>query len=151
MNAEHKKFIRTKLIPFILREQGRGFAMEDWCNSGLAAGETWRGWQKFEVSREVPKCGTVACIGGSVCHLSGEDITRITDTAEYIGLTKEQGYALFYGVSAEFAEPSDAGLWPERFRTAYVNRKTPLGKAKVAVALLREVMRTNGKCLEGNK
>ena len=30
MNAKQKKFILNKLIPFILREEGRGFAMEVW-------------------------------------------------------------------------------------------------------------------------
>jgi len=37
--------------------------------------------------------------------------------------------------------------WPLKYALAFKKRRTPLGKAKVAVALLREVIRTNGECL----
>jgi hypothetical protein len=61
--------------------------------------------------------------------------------ADALGLTWEQNDILCYKWLTR---------WPEPFRNNYAKRHTALGKAKVAVALLKEVVRTAGKCLDEN-
>ena len=137
MNQKHKDFITKKLIPFILREQGRGFAMDSWIEEDLEPG----GKFNFDdIDRNVPRCGTVACIGGSAQFLAkGKDANKV------LGLTYEQADTLFYGWEAD--DESTIG-WPEKYVARYAKAKTTLSKAKVAVALLKEVVKTEGKILE---
>jgi len=152
MNATQKKFITKKLIPFILRAEGNGFVMQTWkvnltpdflreVNAGLA-------YLEFDgVKHKIPMCNTVACIGGSIQCLTGTRSKKVM-AEKFLGITKEQANGLFYTwcVPQEDEEPETHG-WPMKFRRAFEKRKTPLGKAKVAVALLKEVVRTNGQCL----
>jgi hypothetical protein len=142
MNAKQKNFITKKLIPFILREQGRGFGMTYWNTEEDCETEAGDIFSIDGLSRKVPVCGTVCCIGGSIEHLMG----RRAIASKILGLTRNQVQGLFYNWEEEF--PND-GLfgWPEKFAKQFEARKSPLGKAKVAVALLKEVVRTNGKCL----
>jgi hypothetical protein len=140
MNKVQKRFILRKLIPFILREQGRGFAMSTWADKHLAKGSRF---EFDEVERLTPVCGTVACIGGSVDVLKGYKTRTWRRAAKALGLSDLQANTLFFRW--------DVGDgWPERFRHAYAKAKQPLTKAKVACALLREVVRTNGACLGEN-
>lgn len=150
MQAKHKKFIREKLIPFMLRDAGRGFVMENWCLKGLDPG------QELDVDgllRPAPKCGTVACIGGSIACLLGSRAQGLSNKIiEPLGITKKQAKGLFYEWAYDTA-PEQASWtpkygWPAKFVNAFNARTSPLGKVKVAVRLLEEVMRTNGKCLE---
>jgi hypothetical protein len=138
----NKKFIEKELIPFVLREHGRGFAMSCWINKQDAGTFAYNDG----IAREVPDCGAVACLGGSVNLLAGKRALRNDDhAAKVLGLSSEQAKSLFY--YWQMKDEEERHHWPLKFISAYAKRRTPFGKAKVAVALLREVIRTNGKCL----
>ena len=146
MNAKQKKFILNKLIPFILREEGRGFAMEFWKIKEEVGEKLWLDG----VPRDVPVCGTAACIGGSaqcLLHPRAKYDMGYGKLAAELGLSLEQTHGLFYEWNVEDMDDSGAH-WPKRFANQFKKAATPLGKAKVAVALLKEVVKTNGKCLE---
>lgn len=153
MQKKHINFIKKKLIPFILRENGKGFAMEDWKSQfteeeleqlRLEGNDTWEG---DGIERKIPSCGTVACIGGSIECLIAPNSRRslsLKKLAKVIGITQGEARGLFYnwtGVNERYC-------WPAKYDKLFARRKTPLGKAKVAVALLKEICRTDGKCLE---
>jgi hypothetical protein len=133
MNKSHKKFILKKLIPFIMRDQGRGFDMEIWIDTVEFDGAT----------RKVPVCGTVACIGGSIQVLKPNSLSE-----RVLGLTGEQCYDLFHNWDYFDPRRSNRGGWPNSFARRFKKAKTTLGKAKVACDLLREVVKTEGKCLD---
>lgn len=153
MNAKQKKFILKKLIPFVAREHGRGFAMSTWLTRKP------EGMTLFvdEVERPVPVCGTVACLGGSTQVLSiyrprknvyhNNVIKQLSGT---LGLTPAQANGLFY-----HWEPNDdqgySYSWPKTFATQFYRAKTPYGKAMVAVRLLKKVVATNGECLKSRR
>lgn len=143
MNAKQKNFILKKLIPFILREQGRGFAMSSWIRKRRAGSLL----DEDDISREVPVCGTVCCIGGSVQVLA--NVRTQAAIAEKIGLTINQTNGLFYdwyGYGDTGNDGHEYG-WPEKFATRFLKAETPYRKAQAAVALLKEVVKTNGDCL----
>jgi len=148
MTKEQKHFIVKKLIPFIMREQGRGFAMSRWWFEREPGSQcTGDG-----IRRRVPNCGTVCCIGGSVQVLRGEEGHFFSPTLyvrEALGLSEDETVGLCYNwAESEGAFNSEVPFaWPMKFRSAFARAKTPLGKAKVACRLLKEVVRTEGKCL----
>jgi hypothetical protein len=147
MDTKAKNFIRRKLIPFILREHGTGFAMGTWVDK-LPVGELT---QYDGVDRRIPICGTAACIGGSACVVGkAKNIDDTTFAKNALGLTSEQANGLFFEWNVCDNPNGDCGMhhWPAKFAKAFEARKTPLGKAKVAAALLEEVVRTNGACLQ---
>lgn len=147
MNARHKKFILNKLIPFILREQGRGFVMEDW----LIKDEPGIPLYADEVERKIPVCGTVCCLGGSIQVLKGHRNKIMPKTAgRHIGLNPQAASGLFMNWDGENGYPSVDGHkygWPRKFADKYAKATTPYRKAQVAVSLLKEVVKTNGECL----
>ena len=151
MTAEQKKFWLEEVCPFILREQGRGFAMTDWQENVEHIGNFWADG----LVRKTPSCGTVACIGGT-CHMllakrpKLKDISNNTeDIAEHIGLSVDKANGLFMNWDTDdYIMPASGYCWPERFRKRYQAAKTPLAKAKIAVALIKEVVKTDGECLE---
>lgn len=136
------KFIKKELIPFILREHGRGFAMSTLLSRKLAGSE-----EEFdEVSRIVPSCGIVCCIKGSVAVIKGINLNvegYDRKIVRAMGLTKKEAYGLFY----DWKGKGISCAWPRMFAKRFFRCKTPLSKAKVAVALLEEVCRTDAKCL----
>src|ERR1700689_5113787 len=134
----NKKFIEDKLIPFILRENGRGFSMVYWRYREQPGRPL-----EADALRLVPKCGTVACIGGSIEILINEPGEGVQ--ANKLGLTIEQYDALCYGWKKTNGT-TYGGFWPDKFCEAYAKVKTPLAKAKVAIRLLREGIETNGDC-----
>lgn len=150
MNATHKKFIKNKLIPFILREQGRGFGMDDWITEAKPGTLV----EFDEVVRAVPKCGTVACIGGSAEYLNDQARMKKPvgkrgkkrQAREILGLTHDQAEGLFMRWQDYHAD--NEYRWPIEYMKRYEEAETPLAKARVVVALLKEVVRTNGACLE---
>jgi hypothetical protein len=146
MNATQKKFILRKLIPFISQEHGRGFAMSTWVNRSNGPGDLL---EEDSVERRVPKCGIVACIGGSIQLLAKRN-TGVRGAAKILGLTEKQTDALFHrwenGDEIDF-DGSLRTAWPEKFRRAFANARTAYGKAMVAVRLLKEVVKTEGACL----
>jgi hypothetical protein len=128
MNQRQKNFILNKLIPFISREHGRGFGMDTWITTALDPSESYFA---DGVERAVPVCGTIPCIVGSITILKklGEHGGTTQNLAKILGLDFNQACALFFE-------------W-DRIKRA----KTPYGKAQVAVRLLKEVVRTEGACL----
>lgn len=145
MNAKQKNFITKKLIPFILREQGRGFGMEFWKSNYEPDTEIVRD----DVLRKVPVCGTVCCIGGSITYLIGK--RKASTAGAAIGLTEDQSFGLFYEWSSGGRHIGDDGCnygWPIKFTEKFANASTAYQKAKVAASLLKEVVRTNGDCLK---
>lgn len=136
-----KDFIQKELIPFVLRENGRGFGMELWNNYGNAG----KRWDIDGVYRVVPKCGRVACIGGSI------ETLRPRAMGEHVplGLTQAEGKGLFYGW--DIGDPKyyeNKYCWPKQYRDAYKRAKTTLGKAKVACQLLKQIAEKGAKALE---
>lgn len=149
MNAAQKRFIRRKLIPFILREHGHGFQMHGWIEYETPGSRV----ECDGILRKVPKCGTICCIGGSVQILKSLAGRGTFACAEALGLTGLQARGLFYHWDGEesYVDDTDGSYhfygWPEKFATAFAQRKSAFGKARVAVRLLEEVIKTNGACL----
>ena len=146
MTAEAKAFVLEKLIPFINREQGRGFTMEHW-KSDFRVGSVL----EFDgVPRKIPDCGTVACIGGSIEVLRRNNYPDRSEASisETIGLNKGEGEGLFYYWELSEDDSRVEYQWPVSFQKKYANASTPRAKAKVACDLLRVVVKTNGECLK---
>lgn len=145
MNAKSKKFILNKLIPFVTREHGCGFAMSTWKKKlpvGFSA-------EFDDLEREIPVCGTVACLGGSTQLLRYPKVRAQMSwkaMGKILGISEEQAHGLFF-----YWKPADRRYgnyaWPKKFAVAFGNAKTPYGKAMVAVRLLKEVVKTEGACL----
>jgi len=145
MNIKQKEFIIKTLIPYVLRDQGRGFAMDIW----KWESQPQHGMQNFtilfdKVMRDTRNCGSVCCIGGSTEKLLGlGPYVKDEVLAKHLGLTLNQARRLFFG----FDPKEDSKLWPKRYINAYHKANTTLTKAKVACSLLRKVVATNGKVL----
>jgi len=141
MKAVHRAFINKKLIPFILRKGGRGFLMERTLIQDLP-GTPFYG---DGIERRIPDCGTAACIKGSISVLIKTPYASVVDCAKVLGITTEQAHGLFYSWGP--GEPETDYRWPSKYATSFKQAKTTAGKARVAVNLLKEVIRTNGDCL----
>jgi hypothetical protein len=138
MTAKQKAFILDKLIPFILREQGRGFVIDVW-RDNVTPG-CLLPWA--EPPRKAPSCGTIGCIGGSIEVLLGHtepDPISTLQIEKATGLSPQQQDILFFRWDS---------LWPNPFAQKLGGAKTPLAQAKVVVALLKEVVRTEGRILD---
>jgi hypothetical protein len=148
MNARQKKFVLTKLIPFILREQGNGFAMSTWTSKVKGDVVEINAVHSFDnIERtKAPSCGTVACIGGSLSVLSGRTLRSVTNLSKLIGITPDQASGLFS--RWEIGDQGADSAWPESFARRFSNADSPLAKARIAVSLLRRVVKTNGACLD---
>ena len=144
MRKAQKQFILKDLIPFILRESGRGFGMSIWNSRKTYDTSPGGMFTADDIRREVPACGTICCIGGSVEFLKPEYRDR---GYKALGLSWRQAQGLFYNWGGAGIQVQSFHAWPAKFVRLFEKRKSPLGKAKVAVALLKEVVRTNGKCL----
>jgi hypothetical protein len=150
MNTRQKKFILEELCPFILRDAGNGFIMEDWLIKGV---KEYVGPDEalFDgVTHRVPVCDTAACIGGSIAFLKKVSKNYINSNASKIlGITNEQAHGLFYRwMDGQQYYYYSLTSWPKKYRDRFVVAKTPYKKAQCAVALLKEVVRTEGKCLD---
>ena len=142
MNARQKKFVLEKLIPFILRERGRGFGM----SRSLVRAAPDSPVELDGIVRPAPSCGSAGCILGSIELLKFRGIPASSDKCgRAIGLTPVESEALFFRWRSDMSAP----VWPHSYVVRFRAAKTPLGKAKVAAALLRAVVRTNAKCLHG--
>lgn len=140
MNLRQKKFITEKLIPFILREKGQGFIMEGTIRT-LTPGEEF---SADGIRHKTPSCGAAACVLGSIRMLRKRYDLDYTEAAKILGISSEAAYGLFYS----WYETRDRYRWPKEHAEAFALAETPLAKAKVAVRLLREVVKTNGACLD---
>lgn len=154
MTAEHKQFITEQLIPFILREQGNGFAMDWWHSAWPRKGdlELRPLWYVDDVVHTPPACNTVCCIGGSIEHLLEFQPRSVSEdhVGSLVGLSPARSKTLFYGYmgTPTYTRPQ---LWPEPWITRYAQAQTALEKAQVAVSLLRTVVETDGAILDTGK
>lgn len=142
-NAKVRKFILKTLIPFVLREHGNGFAMDTW-HTAVPPGNLFA---SDEIERKVPACGMVCCLGGSIQAIKdipGSGIGMTAELGAFLGLTPEEARGLFYHWYGK-----DEYRWPAKYMRMFAARKTPLGKAKVACALLTEIAMNGGACLHG--
>lgn len=149
-----KQFIETKLIPFILRDQGRGFAMQRWI-MGISKGDEIVGSLDDIPAREAPSCGTVACIGGSIQLLTGLKFVHLNHVfasryrsdiaaiSSLLGISSENARALFYGWRK--SSSNETNFWPESFRARFSKARTAYAKARVAASLLRQIAKRGDK------
>ena len=145
MTQRHKKFILNRLIPAIMREGGRGFAMEWWYERLAPKGKL----VADRLPRVVPKCGTVCCIGGTIQMLCGNQCNDADLAGAKLGLSPDRARVLFYGWEGqEDGVMLRYSVWPDKYVKAYKKSKTCRGKAGVACRLLREVVETEGRCLD---
>lgn len=141
-----KKFILKHLIPFILRDAGRGFAMDTWRTHIPDLGEPL---YYDDVKRNAPACGTVACIGGSIQCLTGLDPrTSHTKVAKLLGVTKDQAHGLFFDWAV--GEIGKNG-WPDKYAERYRAANTPYKKARVACSLLKQIAKKGSKALPNHE
>lgn len=156
-NAKQRAFYQKKLIPAILREQGQTFAMDFWFYN--------HDEEYFEADGLIrcPKtCGSVCCIGGTAQVQAGikslendwnDDV--IAKIAKILGLTPIEARALFFNWATHNPDEnlrSYNGLgWPLQYAKDFADAQTPLNKAKVAVKLLREIIKKGGIVLYYNK
>jgi hypothetical protein len=104
-----------------------------------------------------PPCGTVGCIAGWSCLLTGMPRKKSWSPTRYwehgqklLGLTKEEGKRLFNTPSDAVFEHERYGeditmYWPLRFAKRYENAKTPRGRASATVARIEHFIKTKGK------
>lgn len=162
-NAKQRAFYQKKLIPAILREQGKTFAMDHWYLD--TADYDYDGFLDSDgIIHDLPKtCGSVCCIGGTAQVQAGIkspnndwDDNVITKIAKILGLTPLEARALFFNWATHDPEENNNvsynGLgWPVQYAKDFSDAQTPLDKAKVAVKLLREIVKKGGIVLYYNK
>lgn len=139
-----KKFILDHLIPFILRDAGRGFAMDTWETKLDEDSEVFDGLDNIW-NRKAPACGTAACIGGSIQCLTGlkggNRLLSHGGMAKLLGIKRHQATGLFYDWG-----PNEGG-WPEKYATRFDEANTPYKKARVACSLLRQIAKKGSAAL----
>lgn len=106
--------------------------------------------------RPEPACGTVACIAGEAIICESKTVKagvahllRLSEKGEasdyatrILGLSDDAADTLFFEWTVG---------WPQPHRTQYANAKTYKGQARAAINLLKAILRTDGKILEGNQ
>lgn len=107
------------------------------------------GPRKFE-NRPMPACGTVACLAGEAVICSEPTVTKglnkLNRSWDAIYLAQklmgvESAQVWIFGM--------DASSWPDPFRRQFDKAKTYKGEARAAINLLRAILKTDGKILEG--
>lgn len=98
--------------------------------------------RKDPSSYNAPPCGTVGCIAGWACMLSGIPLDQASwrKGEELLGLTDLQSMRLF-----DF--PTEDGCsdgWPRKFGKRYVEAKTPKGRASATLARIEHFIKTKG-------
>lgn len=93
-------------------------------------------------------CGTAACIGGWVCHLSSRH-QQIKTTSRQYRHSSSSVYARARSLLAINDDQAERlfgdSNWPEPYRTRYDNSKTALTRAKVAARRIDHFVKTKGK------
>lgn len=137
MTAAQKRFVREKLIPFILRDHGRGFAMQGWIAQVSCINFDADGIAVIDgIDHPRPACDTICCIGGSISALIQQYHPK--RIREALGLSDDQADALFYHWDDDPHRHGDLS-WSKSYREAFAKAKTPLDKAKVACQLLEDM------------
>lgn len=142
MTQEQEQMI-DKLCEAILIEEGQAFCMDYWIvTDEYSPFEVY----PFDGLPRRPKCGSVACIGGSLAILSG--IKSPSRLANLIGLSPEEADGLFHHWGEEDLDEYVEFCWPTEYRQLYKEANTPLAKAQVAVNLLQKIKADgDGRCL----
>lgn len=103
--------------------------------------------------RPDPQCGAAGCLIAQTIICNAPTVAQGIATlkrldsdgdaegraAKLLGMPFETAWSLFFHWKDK---------WPEPYRTRFVNAKTYRGQASAAVALLRAILRTDGKILE---
>jgi hypothetical protein len=89
----------------------------------------------------IPKCRTVACIGGWMALLTAKNPHRVTTLSvpklqRALGVPRDNVFALIAFTWTRI------GGWPDRFREAYNNARTPRAKARIAVRRIEHFIKT---------
>lgn len=150
MTKAGRQFILEKLIPFVEREHGNGFAMSQWHRRYLTPGTESMDFD--DVFRICPVDGSVCCLGGSIAVLLGRpagfDAAESPELAAALSLTIKQAAGLFLNWRNERARTAlQKYCWPRKYRNAYQRANTPAAKAAVAVRLLRQLAAEGGQIL----
>jgi hypothetical protein len=130
-------FMNVKLLRKVKKhilEEPKRFIMGDW-----VVRKEYPDQQLFDDDgkpRTFAKCGTAACIAGWTMLLSKVDPDKVDSysgaASKLLGL-KERFSPLFY-----------TDQWPAKYEDAYVNAKTPAGRARVAARRIEHFIKTNG-------
>lgn len=158
-NAEQRRFILEELVPFIKRDAGVWFAMEEWTSEideGFFEPNECRViYDGVEHDFEGRGCGCVCCMGGAVQHLKKlrppsllEDRDRLC--AEAMGISVPAARGLFYGWSRCGYGEWEGRLWgwPLGHVVRFEQAETAAAKAEVAADLLREVAERGSDVLD---
>ena len=90
---------------------------------------------------DTPPCGTVGCIAGWACLLSGSSVhgSSWSKGMKLLGLTNEQAFRLF-----DYPIGCSGDGWPARFGQRFINAKTSRGEASAAIARIWHFIKTKG-------
>jgi len=110
-------------------------------------------WAEGE-DRPKPPCGTVACLAGEavICAAPNAKVgLRRLFRLPYYRIPMRAEQLLGLSRSTAFGDLFDgyADGWPQPFRSQFRSAKTYKGQARAAVNLLKAILRTDGKILEG--
>lgn len=97
-------------------------------------------------NKNIPKCGTIGCIGGWVNVLTKkpiDDCDSLDMAAETLGLDYEQRSRLFAAPEQD-PEEVDPDGWPEDLQRAYYAAKTAAGRARVGARRIERFIKTDG-------
>lgn len=92
--------------------------------------------------KDSPPCGTVGCIAGWACLLSGASADEATwgKGQDLLGLDFDESFRLF-----DFPAGGTDDGWPKEFNEQYIKAKTRSAKVNVAVARIEHFIKTKGK------
>lgn len=93
-------------------------------------------------NKNSPKCGTVGCIAGWACLLSGMDVNQASwsRAEELLDLDGDESFRLF-----DFPSGSSGDGWPHDLSKRYRKCTTRRGKANTAVARIERFIATKGE------
>ena len=97
---------------------------------------------KVEGGRDSPPCGTVGCIAGWACMLTGSSVNHADweKGKRLIDLDSDQAYRLF-----DYPLGWSSDGWPAKFSKPYVAAKAARQRARIAVARIEHFIKTKGK------
>lgn len=119
-----------KVKKHILEEPSRFFM-----NSVIVRGAPGAKVTLDGIEREIPKCGTAACIAGWACILSGEtEPIGMSRAEKLLGLDDHGGTRLFV-----------EDCWPDKFHRRWQQSKTLITRAKIAAERIDHFIATKGR------
>lgn len=104
----------------------------------IVTAEPGKYYTDYGIDWRIPKCGTVACIGGWALLLSNVRTHDLCDAAELLGFDIEDGF------SPDASKLFNVGGWPSKFAAKWMDAKTPRVRAKIAVARIDHLIATKG-------